>query len=204
MTPSSHPRGTVTYAAAVVAVLALFVAATSTAFAAGLAKNSVGTKQLKANAVRTADIKNGAVTGSKLAAGVLPLATTYVNRNLGLSDSTVTLANVNGAVFAIKCHTLGSDTGTYSVAGAGGVGLSHYGSYTWKNNLGQEAFPAFEENVAQLAIVQTNTNGGVAIMDFDGVVTAVGQKPVSVRATIRVVDNAPTPCKVRLALTPQG
>jgi hypothetical protein len=42
------------------------------AFAAGLAKNSVGTRQLKKNAVTTAKIKNGAVTGAKLAVASLP------------------------------------------------------------------------------------------------------------------------------------
>jgi hypothetical protein len=54
----------------------------ATAFAAGLAKNSVGSKQLKknavtsakvkANAVTTAKIKNGAVTGAKLNVGSIP------------------------------------------------------------------------------------------------------------------------------------
>jgi len=43
----------------------------ATALAAGLAKNSVGSKQLKKNAVTTAKIKKGAVTGAKVKAGSL-------------------------------------------------------------------------------------------------------------------------------------
>ena len=55
----------------VVASLALFVALGGAAVAAGLAKNSVGTKQLKPNAVTAAKIKNGAVNSHKLAHGAV-------------------------------------------------------------------------------------------------------------------------------------
>jgi hypothetical protein len=50
-----------------IASLALFIALGGAAVAAGLAKNSVGTKQLKPNAVTAAKIKNGAVNSHKLA-----------------------------------------------------------------------------------------------------------------------------------------
>jgi hypothetical protein len=43
----------------------------ATALAAGLAKNSVGSKQLKKNAVTTKKIKNGAVTTAKLKNGAV-------------------------------------------------------------------------------------------------------------------------------------
>ena len=50
-----------------IAWVALFVALTGTAFAAGaLQKNSVGTKQLKKNAVTAAKIKKNAVNGAKV------------------------------------------------------------------------------------------------------------------------------------------
>jgi hypothetical protein len=55
----------------VAASLALFVALGGVAVAAGLPKNSVGTKQLKSNAVTTAKIKNGAVNSRKLAHGAV-------------------------------------------------------------------------------------------------------------------------------------
>lgn len=48
----------------VVASLALLVAGTGTGYAAGLARNSVGTPQLKANAVTSAKIKANTVTGA--------------------------------------------------------------------------------------------------------------------------------------------
>jgi hypothetical protein len=54
-----------------VGVVALVLALTGTAFAAGLAANSVGTKQLKSNAVKTAKIKDGAVTGAKIKDGAV-------------------------------------------------------------------------------------------------------------------------------------
>lgn len=55
----------------VIATIALFVALGGAAVAAGLAKNSVGTKQLKANAVTTKKIKNKAVNAKKLANGAV-------------------------------------------------------------------------------------------------------------------------------------
>jgi len=58
-------RERLTYANVMVTLLA-FIVLGGTAWA--LAKNSVGSKQLKPNAVHTADIDNGAVTSDKLAA----------------------------------------------------------------------------------------------------------------------------------------
>jgi hypothetical protein len=57
------------YANVMVTVL-VFVVLGGTAWA--LAKNTVGSKQLKENAVKTSDIADGAVTAAKVAAGVLP------------------------------------------------------------------------------------------------------------------------------------
>jgi len=51
----------------VIATMALFVALSGVAVAAGLPKNSVGTKQLKRGAVRTADLGRAAVRAGKLA-----------------------------------------------------------------------------------------------------------------------------------------
>jgi hypothetical protein len=63
-------RNRLTYAN-VIASLALFIALGGVAVAAGLKKNSVGTKQLKANAVTAAKIKNGAVNSHKIAHGAV-------------------------------------------------------------------------------------------------------------------------------------
>jgi hypothetical protein len=51
----------------VIATMALFVALSGVAVAAGLPKNSVGTKQLKRGAVRTSDLSRAAVRAGKLA-----------------------------------------------------------------------------------------------------------------------------------------
>jgi hypothetical protein len=56
--------------AMVVAVIALVLALTGTAFAA-LAKNSVGSRQLKSKSVTTGKIANNAVNGAKVADGSL-------------------------------------------------------------------------------------------------------------------------------------
>lgn len=62
-------RKRLTYANVVSSIALFLVLGGATAIAAGLAKNSVGTKQLKNNAVTAAKIKNEAVTNGKLKAG---------------------------------------------------------------------------------------------------------------------------------------
>ncbi|HEU4462320.1 MAG TPA: hypothetical protein VFR75_07000 [Solirubrobacterales bacterium] len=115
----------------------------ATAFAAGLAKNSVGSKQLKKNAVTsakikknavtTAKIKNGAVTGAKVNAatlGVVPNATHATN-----ADNAVNAGNANTvgghsvnkvfAKIAINSSTTVGTFGTFKIVascdGAGNV-----------------------------------------------------------------------------------
>jgi hypothetical protein len=58
-------RDHVTYAN-VAASLAVVLALGGTAYAAGLPKNSVGSKQVKNNSVSTKDLKNGSATGADL------------------------------------------------------------------------------------------------------------------------------------------
>jgi hypothetical protein len=55
-----------------VGLLALFLAMSGTAYAATLPRNSVGTAQLKANAVTSAKVKNGTLRLSDFARGQLP------------------------------------------------------------------------------------------------------------------------------------
>ncbi len=63
----------------VTSCLALFVALGGLAVAAGLPKNSVGSKQLKANSVITGKIKNGAVTGAKITTSTLGTVPSALN-----------------------------------------------------------------------------------------------------------------------------
>ncbi len=87
----------------VIATIALFIALGGAAVAAGLPKNSVGTKQLKRGAVTKAKIKKGAVTSGKLApksviAGKLG-ANAVLPGNIG--NGAVTSAKIGaGAVIA--------------------------------------------------------------------------------------------------------
>jgi hypothetical protein len=55
----------------VMATVAVFIAIGGGAYAAGLAKNSVGSKQIKAKAVKNAELASNAVTSSKVADGSL-------------------------------------------------------------------------------------------------------------------------------------
>jgi hypothetical protein len=97
----------------VIATLALFVALGGAAVAAGLPKNSVGTKQLKRGAVRTSDIARAAVTAGKLApqsvvAGKLG-AKAVLPGNLG--NGVINTAKIlDGAVIASKVRN-GAVTG---------------------------------------------------------------------------------------------
>jgi hypothetical protein len=65
----------------------------ATALAAGLAKNSVGSKQLKKNAVTTAKIKNNAVTAAKIKNGTI----TGSKINLGSLGTVPSAANAANA-----------------------------------------------------------------------------------------------------------
>jgi hypothetical protein len=110
------PRPKLNYAN-VIATIALFVALGGAAVAAGLPRNSVGTKQLKRGAVTAAKLKRGAVTSGKIApravtAGKLG-ANAVLPGNLGngiigtakLSDQAVNAAKLkNGAVTTNKLN----------------------------------------------------------------------------------------------------
>ncbi len=85
--------------AMVVALLALVLALTGTAYAA-LGKNSVGTRQLKAQAVTTGKIANSAVNGAKVADGSL----TGSDINIGALG---TVPNATNAASAGNANTVG-------------------------------------------------------------------------------------------------
>jgi hypothetical protein len=64
-------RKRLTYANVMSSIAVFLVLGGATALAAGLAKNSVGSKQLKKNAVTAAKIKKNAVTGAKIKANAV-------------------------------------------------------------------------------------------------------------------------------------
>lgn len=85
-----------TYANVMSSIAVFLVLGGATAFAAGLAKNSVGSKQLKKNAVTSAKIKNNAVTTSKIKNG----AVTGSKLNLGSIGTVPSAANAGHATSA--------------------------------------------------------------------------------------------------------
>lgn len=94
-------RKRITYANVMSTLAVFLVVAGGSALAAGLAKNSVGSKQLKKNAVTAAKIKNGAVTGAKIGGGAVGASNLAANSVGGsaLADNSVSNSKIgNGAV----------------------------------------------------------------------------------------------------------
>lgn len=86
-------RKRITYANVMSSIAVFLVLGGATAIAAGLAKNSVGPKQLKKNAVTTVKIKNNAVTGAKIKNGTVSGA----KLNLGTIGKVPSAANADNA-----------------------------------------------------------------------------------------------------------
>jgi hypothetical protein len=89
-------RKRLTYSNVMSTVAVFLVLGGATAVAAGLAKNSVGSKQLKKNAVTTAKIKNNAVTTAKIKNG----AVSGAKINLGSLGTVPSATNANHATTA--------------------------------------------------------------------------------------------------------
>jgi hypothetical protein len=100
--------------AMVVAVIALIVALTGTAYAA-LGKNSVGSRQLKAKSVTTGKIANNAVTGAKVANGSLTGADINIGA-LGTVPSATSAANASNAN-TVGGHSASCPSGTTLIRG---------------------------------------------------------------------------------------
>jgi hypothetical protein len=96
----NHARSWKPSPSTAIALVALFVALAGTAWAAGLAKNSVKSKQIKDGQVLTQDIGDGAVTSAKIAPGVIPAT--------GLADGAVTTPKL--ADSAVTGEKLGDDS----------------------------------------------------------------------------------------------
>jgi hypothetical protein len=123
----------------VIAVIALIVALTGTAFAVKLKRNSVGPKQLKNNAVIEKKIAGGAVTESKLANGAVTeakLANGAVGHDKLKSDEQTAWALVN----ATGSGSIAAQSGGVSIAGGSGAG---------------EYFVKFPVQVAGRAVIAT-------------------------------------------------
>ncbi len=132
-------RPKLTYANVMVTLLAFVVLLGGGAYAAGkIGKHSVGTKQLKKDAVTSAKVKNATLKGEDLASGVLPGpiqgfqasgSVNYDSFSSSLFGSTVVSLDVPpGAYFATATvqvqtvNALDSNVDCRLINGAGGIG----------------------------------------------------------------------------------
>jgi hypothetical protein len=99
-----------------VALLALVVALSGTAYAAAkLPKNSVGSKQIKTNAVKSADVKDNSLTGADINESTLVLPATSPPRPSG----TITLAGTSFRPQGLSVATpVGATGAVYHSAGS--------------------------------------------------------------------------------------
>jgi len=100
-------RKRLTYANVMSSIAVFLVLGGATAIAAGLAKNSVGPKQLKKNAVTSAKIKNNAVTTAKIKNGAIT----------GAKVNAASLGVVPNATHANTANTAGSAGNANTVGG---------------------------------------------------------------------------------------
>lgn len=132
-------RKRLTYANVMSSIAVFLVLGGATAIAAGLAKNSVGPKQLKKNAVTavkiknnavtTAKIKNGAITGAKVNAGSLGTVPNASHADSATKADSATNANNAGnanAVGGVGAAKLSysADSGTQTIYARGGLTIS--------------------------------------------------------------------------------
>jgi hypothetical protein len=120
-----------TYANVMSSIAVFLVLGGATALAAGLAKNSVGSKQIKKNAVTTAKIKNGAVTTSKIKNGAITGA--QVNAStLGTVPNATHAGSADTAKNADNANHAGSADNANNANAVGGL---HLAKLNYSSNL---------------------------------------------------------------------
>lgn len=155
-------RKRLTYANVMVTLLA-FVVLGGTAWAA-LAKNSVGPKQLKKNAVHTSDIDDAAVTAEKIADGVIPAAP---NVTVRLTTATVpmncTETNPVPGNYFVSCTGQGTITAACNAgehAAGGGYRTTPSTTQPFSNAAVIESRPDPESGTPSSWLVKANASGG--------------------------------------------
>ena len=104
-----------TYANVMVTILAFIVLGGGSALAAGLGKNSVGSRQLKSKSVTTGKLANNAVNGAKVANGSLTGADINVGA-LGVVPNATSAANA-GNVDTVGGHSASCPANTTLIRG---------------------------------------------------------------------------------------
>lgn len=187
-----------------ISLLALVIAMSGTAVAAGLAANSVGSKQLKKNAVKTVDIKNNAVTGAKvkngsigagdLAAGVLPERSLSYDRNLA-SGGTVAAVSYAGITISHECEIAGGDIVARTIIQTAGNELDNAGTFVLSDG-GTTASTSYFTDGTSLSVAAAAAPAGNATTIYEGMVRGADGPWIDVTiAAGKTVSG--TPCRLR-------
>ena len=144
-----HP----TYAS-VTATLALVVALGGTGYAAAqLPKNSVGSGQIKANAVKSVDVKDGSLVAKDFAAGQLPAGATGATGPTGATGAAGTPAT--------KYFAHVDNDGTVAVVTFGTAGISAARESTGAVDV---TFPAPVSSTTCAFTITPNTDGALGFV----------------------------------------
>jgi len=209
-------------AVAVVGILVLLAGTGGVAFAAGLAANSVGTKQLKNNAVKTNKLKDRSVTSQKLASnavdggkiangsvgpadlaiGVLPAAPFSFDQTMS-TGQTIDLGTFGGLKFDLQCETVTTNVRARIVVSAASAGQKVDSLASGSSVFTSSSVLAVLDNQTDANSIQVDmetdpSTGGTVVLNgmFRG-----GEGPW-VRGTLSAVRTTTgPPCRVAGALT---
>jgi hypothetical protein len=136
-------RGKLTYANVVSSLCLFLLLGGGAAVAAGLGKNSVGTKQLKKSSVTRVKVKNGAITETKIAKGAVTASK--------IADGSLTGAQIDASTLGTvpSAHTAGTAStanvaNTANVASTAGIAKSLTPSEPW-HVVGAPGEPKFSD-----------------------------------------------------------
>jgi hypothetical protein len=172
-------RKRLTYANVMSSIAVFLVLGGATALAAGLAKNSVGTKQLKKNAVVSSKVKNGSLTGADMnvsTLGTVPSATSASHANsadnASHANSADSASHANSADSASHANSADNASHASSADNAsnanalGGIETSHYVT-------SQSKLPSGDIESGVFGVAAPSGNWGVAPINFIPKLSAV-------------------------------
>lgn len=162
--------------ALLVALLALVVACGSTAVAAGLAKNSVGSKQIKNNAVKSKDVRNDTLSGTDIkeatlatvpnAAAVGGVRITPVDLSVLGSAPPVAVLQEAGSLVTVDCS---GDTVLWEISRAPDGPMLTYSFVAGSAgvvDLGPNETVNANTEPGHFTFTQTVADGGATILDL--------------------------------------
>lgn len=184
-----------------VAAAALLLAATSTSYAAGLARGSVDTQHLKAGAVTGAKVRDGSLGRADLAPTAVPHRTRTISRDLP-GEVEAPLLTLAGVAVVATCRP-SEQLASVRFADPGGSDLevSGHGIRTY---LGAPvASSILVDGLPEHVVHAKAPNPGVAVSTFDGTVRVGTGVPLRVSLSVLATTyDGRAPCKLRLQLTP--